>query len=198
MSKNHDKIEESAMTGRMVLEVTALNLLAVPPLPPPTIDLWMIIGFKIQRLSKYDKGKKCGVYGFTNDELPSEYYNQLSYNLHMENKELRTISSSLLDPVPLDEFEMGASNSRVIFNDGFNVGRFNFNKKNKFGSSSTGHVKMRGRKTKGDRLMPAQSLQAYFKPSRNTTITGCKSGRYEEFKSSTKKPNKIFGCSAKK
>ncbi|GKF52750.1 hypothetical protein Tco_0159660, partial [Tanacetum coccineum] len=60
----------------------------------------------------------------------------------------------------INEFEMGASNSRVVFNDGrvFNVGRFGFNKKKKFGSSSTGHVKMRGGKTKGGRLFPAQRL----------------------------------------
>ncbi|GJZ68941.1 reverse transcriptase domain-containing protein [Tanacetum coccineum] len=38
----------------------------------------------------------------------------------------------------INEFEMGASNSRVVFNDGmvYNVGRFSFNKKKKFGSSS--------------------------------------------------------------
>ncbi|GJX20481.1 hypothetical protein Tco_0223158 [Tanacetum coccineum] len=60
----------------------------------------------------------------------------------------------------INEFEMGASNSRVVFNDGrvFNVGRFGFNKKKKFGSSSTSHVKMRDGKTKGGRLFPAQRL----------------------------------------
>nr|GEY53049.1 hypothetical protein CTI12_AA269990 [Tanacetum cinerariifolium] len=56
----------------------------------------------------------------------------------------------------INEFEMGASNSRVVYNDGrvYNVGRFGFNKKKKFGSSSTGHVKMRGGKTKDGRLFP--------------------------------------------
>ncbi|GKB16383.1 hypothetical protein Tco_0850306 [Tanacetum coccineum] len=60
----------------------------------------------------------------------------------------------------INEFEMGASNSKVVFNDGrvFNVGRFGFNKKKKFGSSSTGHVKIRGGKTKGGRLFPTQRL----------------------------------------
>ncbi|GKA54903.1 pentatricopeptide repeat-containing protein [Tanacetum coccineum] len=60
----------------------------------------------------------------------------------------------------INEFEMNASNSRVVFNDGrvYNVGRFGFNKKKKFRSSSTGHVKMRGGKTKGGRLFPAQRL----------------------------------------
>ncbi|GKC06722.1 hypothetical protein Tco_0998332 [Tanacetum coccineum] len=55
---------------------------------------------------------------------------------------------------------MGVSNSRVVFNDMsvFNVGRFGFNKKKKVGSSSIGHVKMRGGKTKGGRLFPAQRL----------------------------------------
>ncbi|GKB08348.1 hypothetical protein Tco_0836632, partial [Tanacetum coccineum] len=37
----------------------------------------------------------------------------------------------------------------------FNVGRFGFNKKKKFGSSSIGHVKMRDGKTKGGRLFLA-------------------------------------------
>ncbi|GKB98334.1 hypothetical protein Tco_0984471 [Tanacetum coccineum] len=40
----------------------------------------------------------------------------------------------------------------------YNVGRFGFNKKKKFGSSSTCHVKMRGGKIKGGRLFPAQRL----------------------------------------
>ena len=38
LSKNRDKIKESAMTGRKVLEVSDFDLLAVPPLPPPTIN----------------------------------------------------------------------------------------------------------------------------------------------------------------
>ncbi|GJY54221.1 retrotransposon ORF1, partial [Tanacetum coccineum] len=60
----------------------------------------------------------------------------------------------------INKFEMGASYSRVVFNDGrvFNVGRFGFNKKKKFGSSSTSHVKLRGGKTKGGRLFLAQRL----------------------------------------
>ncbi|GKC14375.1 hypothetical protein Tco_1011157 [Tanacetum coccineum] len=55
---------------------------------------------------------------------------------------------------------MGASNSRVVFNDGrvINVGKLNFNKKRMFGSFSTSHVKMSGGKTKGGRLVPAQRL----------------------------------------
>ncbi|GJR45923.1 L-arabinokinase-like protein [Tanacetum coccineum] len=36
-----------------------------------------------------DKGKKCGVYGFLDLELPGEYYKQLVYNLHEENKALK-------------------------------------------------------------------------------------------------------------
>nr|GEY21087.1 hypothetical protein [Tanacetum cinerariifolium] len=60
----------------------------------------------------------------------------------------------------INEFETDASNRRVVFNDGrvYNVRRFGLNKKKKFGSSSTGHVKMRGKKTKGGRLFPAQRL----------------------------------------
>lgn len=38
LSKNHEKIKESAMTGRKVLEVSNFDLLAVPPLPPPTTN----------------------------------------------------------------------------------------------------------------------------------------------------------------
>nr|GEZ73107.1 Gag-Pol polyprotein [Tanacetum cinerariifolium] len=51
--------------------------------------------------------------------------------------------------------------SRVVLNDGkmINVGRFNFNKKRMFGSSSTDHIKMRGGKTKGGRLIPTQRLE---------------------------------------
>ncbi|GJY89817.1 pentatricopeptide repeat-containing protein [Tanacetum coccineum] len=61
----------------------------------------------------------------------------------------------------IDEFEMGASNSRVVFNDGreIQLGKFNFSKKRMFGSSSTGHVNMRGGTTKADRLIPAQRFR---------------------------------------
>nr|GEX59551.1 pentatricopeptide repeat-containing protein [Tanacetum cinerariifolium] len=52
-----------------------------------------------------------------------------------------------------DQHKGGFNDWRV-----FNVGRYWFNKKKKFGSSSTGHVKMRGKKTKGGRLFPAQRL----------------------------------------
>ncbi|GKB07166.1 hypothetical protein Tco_0835399 [Tanacetum coccineum] len=45
-------------------------------------------GRRFKGCPKYDKGKKCEVYGFINDELPSEYYKELFYKLHMENKEL--------------------------------------------------------------------------------------------------------------
>ncbi|GJR59444.1 hypothetical protein Tco_1501606 [Tanacetum coccineum] len=70
------------------------------------------------------------------------------------------------NPVPsflnnaINEFEMGTSNSRVVFNDGkvFNIGKFNLNNKKRGGSSSTGHLKMRGGKTKGGRQIPAQRL----------------------------------------
>ncbi|GJV49716.1 pentatricopeptide repeat-containing protein [Tanacetum coccineum] len=74
--------------------------------------------------------------------------------------------SDLINDIPhfvnndINEFEMGVSNSRVVFNDGmvFNVRRFGFNKKKKFGSLSTSHVKMRDGKTKDCRLFPAQRL----------------------------------------
>ncbi|GJR27397.1 hypothetical protein Tco_1103629, partial [Tanacetum coccineum] len=41
-----------------------------------------------------DKGKKCGVSGFIDDELLSEYYKELFYKLHMENKELRELNTA--------------------------------------------------------------------------------------------------------
>ncbi|GJV92699.1 hypothetical protein Tco_1540512, partial [Tanacetum coccineum] len=61
----------------------------------------------------------------------------------------------------IDEFEMGASNSKVAFNDGrvIQVGKINFNRNRMFGSSSTSHIKMRGGKTKAGRLIPAQRLR---------------------------------------
>ncbi|GKB61805.1 hypothetical protein Tco_0917991 [Tanacetum coccineum] len=37
----------------------------------------------------YDKDTKCFVYGFLDDELPSEYYKELLYNLYVENKSLK-------------------------------------------------------------------------------------------------------------
>nr|GFA08536.1 hypothetical protein [Tanacetum cinerariifolium] len=46
------------------------------------------MGFLVYQID--DKGKNYGVYGFINDELPSEYYKKLFYKLHMENKELRS------------------------------------------------------------------------------------------------------------
>ena len=36
-----------------------------------------------------DKRRKCNVYGFLDDELPSDYYKKLVFDLHEENKELR-------------------------------------------------------------------------------------------------------------
>ncbi|GJV83263.1 GDSL esterase/lipase-like protein [Tanacetum coccineum] len=43
-------------------------------------------GSKIQR----KKDKKCEVYSFLDDELPSNYYKEIFYKLHIENKELKS------------------------------------------------------------------------------------------------------------
>ncbi|GKA69737.1 hypothetical protein Tco_0775801 [Tanacetum coccineum] len=60
-------------------------------------------------------------------------------NLEKDNDVLAFVKTDI------NKFEMGNSNSRVVFNDGsvINVGKFNSNKKRMFGSSNTGHVKMR-------------------------------------------------------
>ncbi|GJX88673.1 hypothetical protein Tco_0340687 [Tanacetum coccineum] len=73
-------------------------------------------------------------------------------NLEKDNDVLAFVNTDI------NKFEMGYSNSSVVFNDGrvINVGKFNFNKKRMFGSFSTSHVKMSGGKTKGGRLVPAQ------------------------------------------
>ncbi|GJR08275.1 bifunctional riboflavin kinase/FMN phosphatase-like protein [Tanacetum coccineum] len=39
-----------------------------------------------------DKSKKCGVYGFLDLELPSDYYKGLVYSLHKENKALKRMN----------------------------------------------------------------------------------------------------------
>ncbi|GJT80323.1 hypothetical protein Tco_1054665 [Tanacetum coccineum] len=39
-----------------------------------------------------DKSKKCGVYGFLDLELPSDYYKGLVYSLHEENKALKRMN----------------------------------------------------------------------------------------------------------
>ncbi|GJR70448.1 hypothetical protein Tco_0016513 [Tanacetum coccineum] len=51
------------------------------------VDQWY---FVVESGGSMDKGKKCGVYRFIDDELPFEYYKELFYKLHMENKELRS------------------------------------------------------------------------------------------------------------
>ncbi|GJV78317.1 hypothetical protein Tco_1509901 [Tanacetum coccineum] len=58
-------------------------------------------GRRFKGFPTYDADKKCGVYDFIDDELPSKYYKELFYKLHMENKELRTISLSKFDQGPL-------------------------------------------------------------------------------------------------
>ncbi|GKD98166.1 hypothetical protein Tco_1382063 [Tanacetum coccineum] len=46
-------------------------------------------GRKFKACPIYDKDQKCGFYGFTELELPSDYYKQLLYNIHEENKKLK-------------------------------------------------------------------------------------------------------------
>lgn len=56
-----------------------------------------------------NKDKKCEVYGFLDDELPSEYYKDLMFNLHMDNKKLESNIDAL---TPQDESEKLVSNKR--------------------------------------------------------------------------------------
>ncbi|GJW48908.1 hypothetical protein Tco_0080554 [Tanacetum coccineum] len=44
----------------------------------------------------HDKSKKCGVYGFLDLELPSDYYKGLVYSLHEENKALKRMKRVFL------------------------------------------------------------------------------------------------------
>ncbi|GJX34321.1 hypothetical protein Tco_0245878 [Tanacetum coccineum] len=62
-----------------------------PPHPIPVQTSWTIDnpGRRFKGCPIRDKGKKCGVYGFLDLELPGEYYKQLVYNLHEENKALK-------------------------------------------------------------------------------------------------------------
>ncbi|GJW73824.1 hypothetical protein Tco_0133194, partial [Tanacetum coccineum] len=62
-----------------------------PPHPIPVQTAWTIDnpGRRFKGCPIRDKGKKCGVYGFLDLELPGEYYKQLVYNLHEENKALK-------------------------------------------------------------------------------------------------------------
>nr|GEZ74596.1 pentatricopeptide repeat-containing protein [Tanacetum cinerariifolium] len=71
--------------------------------------------------------------------------------------------SRILDHKPKkmpDEFEMGSSNSKVMFNDGrvIHLGKFNLNQKKRGISCSTGHLKMRREKTKAGRVVLAHRL----------------------------------------
>ncbi|GJU66135.1 hypothetical protein Tco_1252394 [Tanacetum coccineum] len=43
-------------------------------------------------MPNHDKSKKCGVYGFLDLELPSDYYKGLVYSLHEENKALKRMN----------------------------------------------------------------------------------------------------------
>ncbi|GJW40614.1 hypothetical protein Tco_0066459 [Tanacetum coccineum] len=62
-----------------------------PPHPIPVQTSWTIDnpGRRFKGCPIRDKGKKCGVYGFLDLELPGEYYKPLVYNLHEENKALK-------------------------------------------------------------------------------------------------------------
>ncbi|GKE03373.1 hypothetical protein Tco_1395391 [Tanacetum coccineum] len=62
-----------------------------PPHPIPVQSAWTIDNpsRRFKRCPIRDKGKKYGVYGFLDLELPGEYYKQLVYNLHKENKALK-------------------------------------------------------------------------------------------------------------
>lgn len=63
-----------------------------PPHPLPVQTAWSTIenvGRRFRGCPVREKSKKCGVFGFLDDELPSLYFKQLLYNLHHENKALK-------------------------------------------------------------------------------------------------------------
>ena len=65
-----------------------------PPHPIPIQTAWTTDnpGRRFRGCPIRDKSKKCGVYGFLDVELPSDYYKGLVYSLHEENKALKRMN----------------------------------------------------------------------------------------------------------
>ncbi|GJW48907.1 photosystem I assembly protein Ycf4, chloroplast [Tanacetum coccineum] len=65
-----------------------------PPHPIPIQTAWTTDnpGRRFRGCPIRDKSKKCGVYGFLDLELPSDYYKGLVYSLHEENKALKRMN----------------------------------------------------------------------------------------------------------
>ncbi|GKD60335.1 hypothetical protein Tco_1297844, partial [Tanacetum coccineum] len=65
-----------------------------PPHPIPVQTAWTIEnpGRRFKGCPIRDKDKKCGVYGFLDLELPSNYYKRLVYDLHEVNKALKMMN----------------------------------------------------------------------------------------------------------
>nr|GEY60367.1 hypothetical protein [Tanacetum cinerariifolium] len=55
----------------------------------------MNMGRRFKGCPIYDKKKKCGVYGFLDDELPLDYYKDLFYKIYIGNKEMNLKLKSL-------------------------------------------------------------------------------------------------------
>ncbi|GJY46670.1 hypothetical protein Tco_0435733 [Tanacetum coccineum] len=65
-----------------------------PPHLIPVQTAWTLenAGRRFKGCPICDKDKKCGVYGFLDLELPSDYYKRLLYDLHEENKALKRMN----------------------------------------------------------------------------------------------------------
>nr|GEV34691.1 photosystem I assembly protein Ycf4, chloroplast [Tanacetum cinerariifolium] len=65
-----------------------------PSHPIPVQTVWTLenAGRRFKGCTIHDKDKICGVYGFLDLELPSDYYKRLLYDLHDENKALKMMN----------------------------------------------------------------------------------------------------------
>ncbi|GKC31600.1 hypothetical protein Tco_1038894, partial [Tanacetum coccineum] len=88
-----------------------------PPHPIPIQTAWTIDnpGRRFRGCPIRDKSKKCGVYGFLDLELPSDYYKSLVYNLHEENKALKKMNK--VPGVVMEDSSNGFSNKSNNEND---------------------------------------------------------------------------------
>ncbi|GJX45127.1 reverse transcriptase domain-containing protein [Tanacetum coccineum] len=88
-----------------------------PPHPIPIQTAWTIDnpGRRFRGCPIHDKSKKCGVYGFLDQELPSDYYKSLVYNLHEENKALKKMNK--VPGVVMEDSSKGFSNKSNNEND---------------------------------------------------------------------------------
>ncbi|GJU45629.1 hypothetical protein Tco_1202895 [Tanacetum coccineum] len=64
-----------------------------------------------------DKKKKCEFFGFLDVELPSEYYKDLLYKMHVENKKLKDTfkSSDSIEVNEISQFQMQQMKEELTF-----------------------------------------------------------------------------------